>query len=91
MEEKFDLGHCVKKAFVIAAGVSLVFIGIMAFLTLIGVIIAIPLLKKGSKYLLQANKSAEEELPKGGKLKLKCGDRNLKLKFDEAELLDEKS
>ncbi|WP_239255083.1 hypothetical protein [Listeria ilorinensis] len=91
MEEKFDLGHCVKKAFVVVAGVSLVFIGIMAFLTLIGVIIAIPLLKKGSRYLLAANDSTDNHFANGGKLKLKCGNKNMKLKFDEAELLDEKS
>ncbi|KGL38142.1 hypothetical protein BMT55_09780 [Listeria newyorkensis] len=45
-EERFDLGHTVKKIFVIGIAAGLIFIGFIALMTLIGIVIAIPLLKK---------------------------------------------
>lgn len=46
MEEQVDLGHFLKKAFIAIVALTLVFIGVLAMFTIIGVIIAIPLLKK---------------------------------------------
>lgn len=46
MEEQVDLGHFLKKTFIALVAVTLVFIGVLAMFTIIGVIIAIPLLKK---------------------------------------------
>lgn len=49
MEEQVDLGHFLKKAFIAIVALTLVFIGVLAMFTIIGVIIAIPLLKKLAK------------------------------------------
>lgn len=87
MEEKFDLGHFLKKAFVITIGVSLVFIGFIAILTLVGVLIAIPLLKKGSKLLFEKENGESTER----KLKWKTPHCEAKLKFNDSDLLEEKS
>ncbi|WP_088809665.1 MULTISPECIES: hypothetical protein [Listeria] len=87
MEEKFDIGHFLKKAFVIAIGASLIFIGFIALLTLVGVLIAIPLLSKGSKLLFEKND--EEKMSR--KLKWKTPHCEAKIKFNESDLLDEKS
>ncbi|CAM2363264.1 hypothetical protein [Listeria seeligeri] len=88
MEEQVDLGHFLKKAFIVMIALTLVFIGILATLTIIGVIIAIPLLKKGSKMLLQKKEGVEHS--HGGKLKIKCPACHTKMKFKDSELLDEK-
>ncbi|MBC1433964.1 hypothetical protein [Paenilisteria rocourtiae] len=45
-EERFDLGHTVKKIFAIGIVAWLIFIGFIALMTLVGIVIAIPLLKK---------------------------------------------
>lgn len=58
MEEQVDLGHFLKKTFIAVVAVTLVFIGVLAMFTIIGVIIAIPLLKKASKMLLSKKKLA---------------------------------
>ncbi|AIS60891.1 hypothetical protein [Listeria ivanovii] len=88
MEEQVDLGHFLKKAFIVMIALTLVFIGILATLTIIGVVIAIPLLKKGSKMLLQTKEGVEHS--HGGKLKLKCPACHAKMKFKDSDFLDEK-
>lgn len=88
MEEQVDLGHFLKKAFIVMIALTLVFIGILATLTIIGVIIAIPLFKKGRNMLLQKKEGAEHS--HGGKLKIKCPACHAKMKFKDSELLDEK-
>lgn len=80
MEEQVDLGHFLKKTFIAVVAVTLVFIGVLAMFTIIGVIIAIPLLKKASDHTHSH----------GGKLKIKCPACHAKMKFKDSELLDEK-
>lgn len=58
MEEQVDLGHFLKKAFIAIVALTLVFIGILAMFTIIGVIIAIPILKKASQMLFSKKKLA---------------------------------
>ncbi|WP_036097001.1 hypothetical protein [Listeria floridensis] len=86
MEESFDFGHFLKKAFVAVASISLIFIGFIALLTLIGVILAIPLLRKGCTMLFD-----KEEKSGGRKLKWKTPEYEAKVKFSDRDLLDEKS
>lgn len=62
MSEEFDLGKFLKKAFIVALGIGLIGIGLIAALTLVGVVIAIPLFKKGARALLlhqSGNKSGK--------------------------------
>lgn len=75
MEEQVDLGHFLKKTFIAVVAVTLVFIGVLAMFTIIGVIIAIPLLKKASKMLLSTKEDSDHTHSHGGKLKIKCPDR----------------
>ncbi len=86
LEESFDLGYFLKKAFVVAASLSLFFVAFIAILTLVGVIIAIPLLKKGSELLFKSS-----EKTGGKKLKWKTPEYEAKVKFSDSHLLDEKS
>lgn len=58
MEEQVDLGHFLKKAFIAIVALTLVFIGILAMFTIIGVIIAIPILKKLAKCFFLKKKLA---------------------------------
>lgn len=58
MEEQVDLGHFLKKTFIAVVAVTLVFIGVLAMFTIIGVIIAIPLLKKLAKCFFPKKKLA---------------------------------
>ncbi|MBC1376437.1 hypothetical protein HCB45_06495 [Listeria sp. FSL L7-0091] len=90
MEEQVDLGHFLKKTFIAVVAVTLVFIGVLAMFTIIGVIIAIPLLKKAGKMLLAKTEDSNHTHSHGGKLKIKCPACNAKMKFKDSEILDEK-
>ncbi|EAD5868729.1 hypothetical protein OPJ22_002386 [Listeria innocua] len=90
MEEQVDLGHFLKKTFIAVVAVTLVFIGVLAMFTIIGVIIAIPLLKKAGKMLLTKKEDSDHTHSHGGKIKIKCPACNAKMKFKDSEILDEK-
>ncbi|MBC2013886.1 hypothetical protein IA759_12355 [Listeria marthii] len=90
MEEQVDLGHFLKKAFIAIVALTLVFIGVLAMFTIIGVIIAIPLLKKAANMLLTKKEASDHTHSHGGKLKIKCPVCHAKMKFKDSELLDEK-
>ncbi|MBA3926232.1 hypothetical protein [Listeria rustica] len=76
-EERFDLGHTVKKIFVIGIAAGLIFIGFIALMTLIGIVIAIPLLKKAYKMMTSnGDESCAHE-----KHKIKCPICKAKEKF----------
>ncbi|MBC1499703.1 hypothetical protein HB943_03735 [Listeria weihenstephanensis] len=81
-EERFDLGHTVKKIFVIGIAAGLIFIGFIALMTLIGIVIAIPLLKKAYKMMTSnGDESCAHE-----KHKIKCPNCHAKTKFYEDKL-----
>ncbi|MBC6158382.1 hypothetical protein HB970_11175 [Listeria welshimeri] len=90
MKEQVDLGHFLKKAFIAIVALTLVFIGILAMFTIIGVIIAIPILKKASQMLFSKKETSDHTHTHGGKLKIKCPACHTKMKFKDSEFLDEK-
>ncbi|EUJ45938.1 hypothetical protein [Listeria riparia] len=81
-EERFDLGHTIKKIFVIGVAASLIFLGFIALMTLIGVVIAIPLLKKAYRLVSRDN----EGHCKSEKHKVKCPICRAKTKFYGEEI-----
>ncbi|WP_430536494.1 hypothetical protein [Listeria rocourtiae] len=76
-EERFDLGHTVKKVIVIGVAAGLIFIGFIALMTLIGIVIAIPLLKKA--YGMMTSDSGDSCSHE--KHKIKCPICKAKAKF----------
>ncbi|WP_163655110.1 hypothetical protein [Listeria sp. PSOL-1] len=59
MKENFDIGHFFKQLFFVIVGVSLLMVGLVALVTLIGVIIAIPLFAKGTKMIVASSNKIE--------------------------------
>lgn len=62
MSEEFDLGKFLKKALIVSFGLGLIVVAFVAALTLIGVVIAIPLFKKGARALLNQNETESGKL-----------------------------